>query len=429
MIGCGTVGRAVAELLRDQADLYRQRLGTDLQLRCVLVRDARKHEGDKDLLPAGILTADPAVFFSMEDMSIVIEVAGGRGPVSDYVHKTLSSGRHVVTANKHLLAVEGGSLFALAHENKVALAFEASCGGGIPIVTALQFGLMANRIKALYGILNGTCNYILTQMTQYGTDYDIALQEAQAAGYAEADPTIDVNGKDAAQKLAILASLAFGVQAQGDQVSTEGIDTLDVRDVKLGAELGYEIKLLAIAEHTENGVSLRTHPSFVHKKQPLSHVHGPFNALSIYGHATGHTMHYGRGAGDLPTASAVVSDVLNVASGWYPQAFSSLNLWSDRQPPVKLINPDELMSRFYLRINAMDTPGVMAKLTTVLGEAGISLSAILQHEAEPGQFVSVVITTHEARQGSVMAALRDLESLDVIEGKPVCIRIVEFPGE
>ncbi|MEE9211719.1 MAG: homoserine dehydrogenase [Phycisphaeraceae bacterium] len=427
MIGCGTVGGGVMKLLRDQADLYAHRLGATLRLRRVLEHDLGKHKAKADLLPAGSITADADAFFSTDDMQIVIEVAGGCGLISEYVRRALASGRHVVTANKSLLAAEGHDLFALARQHRVAIAFEASCGGGIPIITALQFGLMANRIDALYGILNGTCNYILTEMTRSGKDYATALKEAQAAGYAEADPALDVGGQDTAQKLAVLASLAFGVRVTGDQVPVEGIDSLQVLDVRLGAELGYDIKLLAIAEHTDAGVSLCTHPCFIHTDLPLAQVHGPFNAVSIYGHATGHTMYYGRGAGEMPAAAAVVSDLLNVASGWYPQAFAQLKLWGDADQPATLVDSDDLVSRFYLRINALDVPGVMAKVTKILGDAGISLSAMLQHEAEPGRFVPVVITTHQARRGSVLAALQATQALDEIDGKPVCIRIVDMP--
>lgn len=428
MIGCGTVGGGVAQLLREQADIYAHRLGAPLELRKVLVRDAMKARA-AGLVPAALLTDEPRNFFGTHDMPIVVEVAGGRGPVSRLVAQCLEMGKHVVTANKLLLAEEGPEMFALARRRGASIAFDASCGGAIPIVTALQFGLMSNRIDALFGILNGTCNYILTQMTQHSKPYAAALAEAQAQGFAEADPALDVSGKDAAQKLAVLASLAFGVRARGEQVWCEGIDTLDLADIRFGAELGYEIKLLAIAQRAADGrVSLRVHPSFIHADLPLAQVHGAFNAISVYGHAAGHVMLYGRGAGRLPTASAIVSDLINVASGWYPVAFSRLRLWCDYHQPVQLIDPGDLVSRFYVRVNAKDVPGVMAKITTIFGDAGISLSAVLQHEAAVGQFVPVVITTHQAREGAVRGALKKVEQLDVIQGTPVCIRVVDMLG-
>jgi homoserine dehydrogenase len=428
MIGCGTVGEGVVRLLTDNAALYEQRLGARLGLRRVLVRNLRKADRPAGV-SASLLTDNPDSFFDAADMPIVIEAAGGRGVVSGYVTRALEMGKHVVTANKMLLAAEGPELFALARKKNVSIAFEASCGGAIPLITGLQFGLMSNRIEALYGILNGTSNYILTQMTQAGKPYAVALKEAQSLGFAEADPTLDVSGRDAAQKLAVIASLAFGIQARGEQVWCEGIDRLDLADIRFGSELGYEIKLLAIGQRNDDGcVSLRVHPSFVHAGLPLAQVHGAFNALSVYGHAAGHTMFLGRGAGSLPTAGAVVSDLLNVASGWYPVAFSRMNLWCDRHPPVKLVDPNDLVSRYYIRLNARDVPGVMAKVAMAFGDSGISLSAVMQHESAVGQFVPVVITTHQARRGAVRSALAKIEQLDVIDGNPVCIHIVDMPA-
>ncbi len=428
MIGCGTVGGGVAQLLHQQRDLYRARLGKTLELRRVLIRNSNKPRCAE--IDPGIITTDAEAFFTTPGLDIFVEVAGGEGGISQYVRRVLEMGKHVVTANKSLLAKHGSELFALARQNKAAIGFEASCAGGIPIITALQFGLMANRIDALYGILNGTSNYILTEMTQRGKTYVQALREAQQRGFAEADPTLDVSGKDAAQKLAILASLAFGVRADDSLVWCEGIDTLRLEDIRFAAELGYDIKLLGIAERKagqDQPLSLRVHPCFVHKTTQLAQVQGPFNALSIYGHATGHTMYYGRGAGQLPTASAVVSDLLNIASGWYPHAFAAMNLWCDTHQPPQLLDPDELVSRYFLRISAKDVPGTMAKVSVILGESGISLGALLQHEVRVGDFVPVVIITHSARQGSVMRALKQIERLDIIQGKPVCIRIVDLP--
>lgn len=426
MIGCGTVGGGVAELLRDQADLYSARLGRPVQLKSVLVRDASRVRSDA--VPSGVVTTDADTFFATPDMPIVLEVAGGTGAISQLVRRSLEAGKHVVTANKALLAVEGPDLFTLARQHNACIAFEASCGGGMPIITSLLFGMMANRIDALFGILNGTCNYILTEMTQKGKTYNEALTEAKELGFAEADPTLDVSGMDASQKLAVLASLAFGVSATESDVHCHGIDDLELDDIRFGAELGYDIKLLAIAERLNaNKLSLRTQPCFIHKNEQLARVDGSFNALSVYGHATGHVMTYGRGAGKLPTASAVVSDLLNVASGWYPRACEDLHLLADRHDQVELVNPDDLEGRYYLRVNALDVPGVMASVSTILGDSGISLGALLQHESNVGEFVPVVIVTHQAKQGAVREALKTIESLDVIAGKPVFIRIVDLP--
>ncbi len=479
MIGCGTVGGGVVKLLREQASLYARRLGRPVEIRRVLVRDAARAASSSGL-PAERITSDADAFFATPDMPIIVEVAGGRGVISRHVRRSLEAGKHVITANKALLAAEGADLFALARKHHVSIAFEAAVAGGIPVITAMQFGLMANRIDALYGILNGTCNYILTEMTRQGKSYAVALAEAQARGYAEADPTLDVSGKDAAQKLAVIASLAFGVNVHENDVWNEGIDALDLADLRFARELGYDIKLLAIAERQGSSefrvpsseleerqedesrisnlesqisnpkseirnpkskiqnpksnpepsrLSLRVHPSFIHADAPLAQVHGSFNALSVYGHAVGHTMSYGRGAGRMPTASAVVSDILNVAGGWYPIACERMHLQSDKHEPVATVAADDLVSRFYIRMTARDVPGVMAKVSAILGDAGISLSAISQHEANVGQLVPLVIVTHQARQGALFAALQQIEQLDVIDGKPVCIRIVDMPVE
>jgi len=426
LIGCGTVGSGVVELLTSQADQYAARIGKRLNVRKILVRDIAKAKNNK-VAPAELLTDDPEQLFGDSEISIVIEVAGGAGVISKYVRRSLEAGKHIVTANKSLLAAEGPELFALARENNACIAFEASCGGGIPIITALKFGLMANRIDALYGILNGTCNYILTEMTQKGKTYATALSEAQEAGFAEADPTLDVSGKDAAQKLAVLASLGFGVRIAEDQVLNNGIDSLDLSDIRFGSEMGYDIKLLAIAERTDHGLSLGVEPCFVHNNDMIAQVHGSFNALSVYGNATGHTMYYGRGAGQLPTASAVVSDLLNVASGWYPNAFSGMTIWPDLQDSTTPADRSELNSRFYLRMDVLDGPGMMARVATILGDRGISISAVMQHEAHD-RYVPVVILTHEAKRGAVDAAARMIEEMDVIRSHPTVLRIVDFPN-
>lgn len=437
LIGCGNVGSGVVQLLHEHSEMYRLRCGNSIQIRRVLVRQPRKYRRLPDLNPRW-LTADPEAFFATPGLDVVVEVAGGTGVVAQYVRRALDAGKHVVTANKSMLAAQGPSLFTLAHQRNVSIAFEASCCGGIPVITALQFGLMANRIDALFGILNGTCNYILTQMTQARKTFALALREAQEKGYAEADPTLDVSGQDAAQKLTVLATLAFGQQVQLNQVSCEGIDRLCLEDVNFGSELGYDIKLLGIAQRVavadqrkkkpaQDGLSLRVQPCFIPKRLPLAQVHDAFNALSVYGQANGHTMYYGRGAGMMPTASAVVSDILNIASGWYPQAFARMGLWADVQKPARVIPVDELRSRYYLRINAMDKPGVMARIARLLGDADISISSVLQHEVAEGRFVPVVVTTHNARWGALQRALDRIEQLKVIQGRPVSIRIVDMP--
>ncbi len=425
MIGCGTVGSGVAQLLRDQKDLYTTRVGRTIELVAVLVRNVDKAK-NTGLLQDIAVTNDPDAFFA-NDMDIVLEVAGGIDPISQYVQRALTAGCHVVTANKALLAAQGPELFRLAKQHNASIALEASCGGGIPIVTALTFGLMANRFEALYGILNGTCNYILTEMTQKGKTYETALAEAQEKGFAEADPAMDVSGQDAAQKLAILAAIAFGVQITEEQVHSIGINNLNLEDIQFGAELGYDIKLLAIAQQTNAGLSLGVRPCFIHADLPLAQVHGSFNALSVYGNATGHSMYYGRGAGQFPTAGAIVSDLLNLVGQGYAPAFGQMNLWPTDQPAATVASADELTSRFYLRVDVPDVPNVMAKLTRALGEAGISISAVMQHEIDAGNHVPVVILTHQARQGDVLKAIKAMKTQLSMPTEPTLIHIVDFP--
>jgi len=428
MIGYGTVGRGVAQLLDEQADLYADRVGRSITLTKILVRDLAKAKaaGGVDI---SLVTDDADTFFAA-DADVVIEVAGGVDPIAGYLHRALEAGRHVITANKSLLAKDGPALFAAARKHGVSIAFEASIGGGIPCVTALCAGLMANQISGLFGILNGTCNYILTQMTQHGESYADALQGAKEKGYAEADETLDVSGADAAQKLAVLASLAYGVNLTEPDVPCHGIDTLDLDDVRFGDELGFDIKLIASAERWpgQDYLCVNTAPCFIPKTEQLAQVHGSFNALSVVGHAVGHTMYYGRGAGQGPTASAIVSDLLNVACDAYPVAFKNLRLTPDLHQPAPLVEPGDLESRWYLRVNALDVPGVVAKMTKALGDRGISLSSLLQHDAHIAEdTVPVVIATHEARRGDLDEAASEIQQLAEVHGKPVIYRILDLP--
>lgn len=426
MIGCGTVGQGVVRLLEEQAEVYANRVGATLEIKRILVRDtSRQRDVSVD---ASLMTDDADAFFETPGMSILVEVAGGIEPTLSYIKRALENGMHVVSANKHLLAVHGAEIYSTAREHEQAVAFEASCAGGIPILQALKFGLGANRIDALYGILNGTCNYILSKMTVEGTSYQQALEEAQAAGFAEADPTMDVNGADTAQKLAIIASLAFGVHATEDDVTFEGIENLDLTDIYYGQELGYTVKLLAIGRRVDDQFTLRVHPCFIHSSDIIAQVQGSFNAMSVFGHAVGHTLYFGRGAGQMPTASAVVGDLLNVASGWYPHAFKHSKIWPDQQVAISPANADEVRTRFYLRVMVKNQPGVMARLTNILAQHTISISAILQHEHEVDGYVPVVVTTDKAPQGDMFSAVQEIGQLDILTGDPVCLRIVDFPN-
>ncbi len=425
VVGCGTVGGATCRLLIDDEATLAARLGVRPELRYVVdVRfdHARSVGIEESLLCEGLDKA-------LEDKEIqtIVELVGGTTIARDIVGRALRAGKHVVTANKALLAHHGPELHALARDHGVCLAFEASCGGGIPILRALCDGLVANRIDAMYGIVNGTCNYILTQMTGLGQGYAEALADAQRDGLAEADPTLDVGGGDSAHKLAIMAALAFGGQVDFEAIPVEGIDALDLIDLRYGGELGYVVKLLAIATRHDQGVSLRVRPAFISREHPLAWVSGPFNAVSVYGHATGHTMYYGRGAGASPTASAVVADVASIALGTAPRAYEQMGIWPDRTGPMRQMAPEEIVSRYYLRVMAEDRPGVLSTIARILGERQISISSVLQHEppADSSPGVPVVITTHRAREGDVREAMAEVDALDAIKARTVCIAIVD----
>jgi homoserine dehydrogenase len=426
LLGCGIVGGGVASILLDQRELLRQRTGLTFELRHVVVRDPQK--GDRR---AGLpISTDAMAAIADPKVDIVVELMGGTTTASEYIQAALRAGKPVVTANKSLLAARGAELFSLAREHSTCIAFEASCGGGIPIINALTHGLIANRIDALVGIVNGTCNFILTQMTRNGWSYAQALAEAQRLGFAEADPTLDVSGRDAAQKLAVLAGLAFNARIQESDILIEGIDKLQDQDFKLAKELGYVIKLLAIAERVDSArLVLRVHPTLVHQSDVLAEVSGSFNAVSVYGNAVGHALFYGRGAGRMPTASSAVSDIINVALGVTQLGFKQLNIYPDSAPKVDVLPITELSSRYYLRLVAKDQPGVLSKITTILSDHKISLSAIMQHEVNLGQYVPIVITTHLAKEGSVQKAIREINASPAMSGPAVCLRIIDQPRE
>jgi homoserine dehydrogenase len=429
LLGCGVVGSGVIRILNDQRDLLLRRTGLTFDLRHVVVRDLNKHAQDASILP---LTTDITKALNDPRVAMVVELIGGVEDANRYIEMALRNGTPVVTANKSLLAARGPELFALAREHDACIAFEASCGGGIPIIEAISHGLIGNRIDALVGIVNGTCNVILTRMTRNGWSYQQALAEAQKAGFAEADPTLDVSGRDAAQKLALLASLAFNVRVAESDSYVEGIDRIDPIDIAFARDLGYVMKLLAIAQRSEHGdgrISLRVHPTLVPRDEVLSDVSGSFNAISVYGHALGHASFYGRGAGQMPTASAVVADMVGVALGTTPLAFRQLKIFPDTTPPADVLPFEQLETRYYLRLMARDVPGVLAEVAEALGRNGISLSAVLQRESEAGQHVPVVITTHKAREGSMRTALAAIDKLRTIQPPSVCLRILEQPRE
>ncbi len=425
IIGLGTVGTGVAKIIQQNAELIKHRTGIELNLTHVVDKNPdRQNQVD---LPSGTFHDDINKVYNDSSVDIAVELIGGTTIAAEITKKLLSSGKHVVTANKALLAEKGKEIYQTARENQKCIAFEASCCGGIPLICSLRTGLAANNITAMYGIANGTCNYILSSMSQEGKEYAVALKEAQDAGYAEADPTLDINGGDSAHKIAILASIAFGVEVGFDDVMYQGIEEITLTDIRHAQEMGYAVKLLAIAEQTEHGISLRVHPSFIHEDEPLAQVSGSFNAMSIFGQEVGHTSYYGRGAGELPTASAVVADIIEAARGNSYELFSTAPGFGQPASPAKLCPPEKIESRYYLRLAVADQPGVLAKITEILGKRRISISACIQHEGHENESVQLVIVTHQALQGDMQDAINEFQKLDVVKDKPVCIHVVTPP--
>ncbi len=429
LVGFGTVGCGVAKLILDEADSIEAKTGLRLELACVVDIDTDSVRPVK--LPDGILTSNLDKLLKDDSIRIGVELVGGTDAAKQIQLKMLKAGKDVVTANKALLAEHGNELYKAALENGRCIAFEASCAGGIPIVSGIRTGLAANNITAMYGIVNGTCNYILSNMTNKDEDFAKALAQAQEKGYAEADPTLDINGGDSAHKLAILASIAFGCEITLDDIFVEGIEGISKDDICYGDEMGYRLKLLAIGQKSkDNKISLRVHPSFIAKDNRLAGIDGSFNAVSIFGSAIGQVMYYGRGAGRMPTASAVVADIIDVALGNSATSFRHLRL-KPRSETVSLIEKiGDTVSRFYIRLMVKDQPGVFAQIAKILAENAISISGVLQHEGRgPDNTVPVVIATHPNKQSKVTAALDGLDKLDTVCSKPVCIRIVDIPED
>ncbi len=423
LLGLGTVGCGVVKVLQSHGAEMAERTGCRLALGRVADADmTRPREGiDLARLPlvgdANQAIDDPAV-------QIVIELIGGLEPARTFILKALQAGKHVVTANKALLAHHGPELFEEARRNRVMLGFEAAVAGGIPLIRAVKEGLPANRILSAFGIVNGTCNYILSKMTDEGRDFGEVLKEAQVHGYAETDPTLDIEGLDSAHKLQILASLAFRTAVDLKDIYTEGITAVTQQDVVNATELGYRIKLLAIAKASEGSLEARVHPTLIPAGSPLSAVSGVFNAVFITGDNVGNLMFYGRGAGQLPTASAVWSDTLEIARRVaHGIPAMETDLPSIGRHPLPLRPVDEIRSAYYLRVMAMDRPGVLAQVAGILGRNDISLVSVLQKGRAHGEAVPVVMMTHEARERDMRAALAAIDKLPVVASRTTMIRV------
>ena len=411
LIGLGNVGGGVARALLERGDYFARQVGAQLVVRRAAVRDLTKPRAVE--LAAGVLTTNVQEVLSDPAIDIVVEVIGGEEPAESYIRAALAAGKHVVTANKELIAKRGPELLAEAHGRGLDIMFEASVGGGIPLIAPLRRDLLANRITSIRAIINGTTNYILTSMTADGTAYGEALAAAQQLGYAEPDPTNDVEGFDAAYKLAIVASLGFRTRVRPGDVHTEGISRLSASDFRYAAELGYVIKLLAIAERTDGGVIARVAPVFLPQSEPLAKVDGVYNAVQIVGDLTGTVLFQGRGAGADPSASAVVADILDLSHA-IVLGNRERKYWAP-EGDIPVLGLGGLETRYYLRITVTDQPGVLAQIAQTLGAHAVSIAAVSQKEADAdSQTAELVVMTHRARESAMQAALAEIANLPVV---------------
>jgi homoserine dehydrogenase len=419
LAGLGTVGGGVLKLLRDNADLITARAGRPIAVTAVSARDRSK---DRGFPVTGLHWYDDAVALASDPgVDVVVELIGGSDGVAlALAEATIAAGKALVTANKALLAVRGAALAASAEERGVALAFEAAVAGGIPVIKALREGLAANRISAVAGILNGTCNYILTQMRERGREFAEVLADAQKLGYAEADPSFDIDGIDAAHKLAILAALAFGRPVAFNQVHVEGIRRISAVDIAFATELGYRIKLLGIARQTEAGIETRVHPCMVPQTMPIARVDGVFNAVVAEGDFVGRVMLQGRGAGAGPTASSIVADLIDIARNRLTPVWGASAAELSTAPSVPMSNH---VGPYYLRLMVVDRPGVIADVTAILRDLGVSLESMLQRGRSPGEAVPVVLVTHETKESDMREALDRIGRLPTVMEEPTLIRI------
>lgn len=425
LLGIGTVGGGTYTVItRNQADISR-RIGGNIRIVQVADRNlelARQVTGGQVAL-----TDDAFAVVDNPEIDVVVELIGGYTIAKELVLKSIANGKHVVTANKALLAVHGNEIFKAAAEKGVIVAFEAAVAGGIPIIKALREGLSANRIEWVAGIINGTTNFILTEMRDKGLAFADVLKEAQRLGYAEADPTFDVEGVDAAHKLTIMASIAFGMPMQFEQAYTEGITKLTTQDIQYAEELGYRVKLLGISKKTESGVELRVHPTLIPEKRLIANVDGAMNAVVVKGDAVGPTLYYGAGAGAEPTASAVVADLVDIArlqGTTAEQRVAYLGYQLDQQQVLPVLPIAEVQSAYYLRLHASDKPGVMADVTKILADLQISIDAMLQKEPQEGEAeADIVILTHTTQEKTMDAAITRIEALPAIAGTVIKIRM------
>ncbi|WP_298208182.1 homoserine dehydrogenase [Acidovorax sp.] len=424
LLGIGTVGSGVFNVLTRNQDEISRRAGRGIEITMVADLDV---ERAKAVVGDGIqVVNDARAIIANPDIDIVIELIGGYGIARGLVLEAIAAGKHVVTANKALLAVHGTEIFAAASAKGVMVAFEAAVAGGIPIIKALREGLTANRIQWIAGIINGTTNFILSEMRSKGLDFDVVLKEAQRLGYAEADPTFDIEGVDAAHKVTLMSAIAFGIPVQFDKAYVEGITKLGAADIKYAEQLGYRIKLLGITKRADKGIELRVHPSLVPSKRLIANVEGAMNAVVVQGDAVGTTLYYGKGAGSEPTASAVIADLVDIArlhtadpEHRVPHLAFQANTLADAMGTLPVLPMSEITTSYYLRLRVADQAGVLAKVTGLLAEAGVSIDAVLQREAdevggEGSTQTDLIILTHDTREGTMDAVIAQMQALPTV---------------
>jgi len=428
LLGIGTVGGGTWTVLARNQEEISRRAGRAIEISVVADKEVEKAKK----LTAGKarVTADAFAVVRDPEIDIVIELIGGVTLAKDLVLAAIENGKHVVTANKALLATHGNEIFAAAQKKDTMVAFEGAVAGGIPIIKALREGLTANRIEWIAGIINGTSNFILSEMREKGLPFDAVLEEAQKRGYAETDPTFDIEGVDAAHKLTIMAAIAFGIPMQLDKCYKEGIARLTQEDIRYAEQLGYRIKLLGITKHVRDGIELRVHPTLIPARRLIANVEGVMNAVLVKGDAVGATMYYGAGAGAEPTASAVVADLVDITrlhTADPDHRVPHLAFQPDRMSNIKVLPMDEVVTSYYLRMRVHDRPGVLADITRILADASISIGAMIQREpAEGEEQVDIIMLTHQTREKSVNAAIRKIEALPVVSGKVTRIRLEEL---
>ena len=425
MLGIGTVGSGTFNVLRRNQEEIRRRAGRAIEV--VMVADLDTERARQVTGGSVEIVSDARLVVAHPDIDIVIELIGGDGIARELMMTAIANGKHVVTANKALLAKHGTEIFRAAEEKGVMVAFEAAVAGGIPIIKALREGLTANRIQWIAGIINGTTNFILSEMRDKGLDFDVVLKQAQALGYAEADPTFDIEGVDAAHKATIMSAIAFGVPVQFDKAHVEGITKLSATDIRYAEQLGYRIKLLGIARRVEAGIELRVHPTLIPATRLIANVEGAMNAVLVQGDAVGATLYYGKGAGSEPTASAVIADLVDItrlATADPEHRVPYLAFQSNQMADTPILPMSEVTTSYYLRMRVADKPGVLADVTRILADASISIDAMLQKEAGEGETqTDLIILTHETKEKQVNRAIDVIEDLSTVAGKVHRIRL------